>query len=203
MSKNSRERIRYLVRLAVLAAIVIVLQLICTFIKFGPFSITLALAPIIIGAAILGPLGGAVLGAVFGLVVILTGLMGWDGGFVLLLMEQNAFFTLALCLLKGVLAGLSAAAVYRLIAKKSSLAAVFATGAVTPVVNTGLFALGMLTLFSGFLSASAAVDGRSPIALLFLGWIGINFIIELAVNLALGVGITRIIDIVQKKFYKN
>ena len=54
-------------------AIVIVLQLLGAFIKFGPFSISLTLIPIVVGAAIYGPGAGAWLGFVFSMVVLLSG----------------------------------------------------------------------------------------------------------------------------------
>ena len=60
--------------LAIFTAIIVVLQVLCTFVRFGPFPITLALAPIIIGAAVYGSSAGALLGGVFGTVVLLTGI---------------------------------------------------------------------------------------------------------------------------------
>ena len=39
---------RRMTGLAIFTAIIVVLQVLCTFVRFGPFSITLALAPIII-----------------------------------------------------------------------------------------------------------------------------------------------------------
>ena len=52
---------------ALFSALTVILQLIATFIKFGPFSITLALAPIIVGAAVYGKGFGALLGTVLGM----------------------------------------------------------------------------------------------------------------------------------------
>ena len=75
---RASEKTRRLTGLALLTAIVAVLQVVATFIKFGPFPITLALAPIIIGAALFGPKAGAYLGGVFGFVVLLACIMGWD-----------------------------------------------------------------------------------------------------------------------------
>ena len=75
---------RRMTGLAIFTAIIVVLQVLCTFVRFGPFSITLALAPIIIATAIYGKGAGAYLGGVFGLVVLITGLLGWDGGTVML-----------------------------------------------------------------------------------------------------------------------
>ena len=188
-----------MVFLAMMAAIVVVLQIICTFIKFGPFSITLALAPIIVGAALYGARGGATLGFAFGIVVFVTGLLGWDGGFVNILMGYSPLGTTLLCIVKAVAAGLVAALVYKPIEKKHPLAAVVTAGIAAPVVNTGLFALGILTIFSDFLSSSAAAEGTSPVALLFIGWIGINFIVELLVNMVLATVINRVITLARRQ----
>ena len=68
---RASEKTRRLTGLALLTAIVAVLQVVASFIKFGPFTITLALAPILIGAALYGPKAGAYLGGVFGLVVLM------------------------------------------------------------------------------------------------------------------------------------
>ena len=53
-----------LVGLGILTAIIIVLQVIATYFPTKPFAITLALIPIVIGAAIFGSGAGAYLGAV-------------------------------------------------------------------------------------------------------------------------------------------
>ena len=58
---------------AVLTAIVIVLQLVGSFIRFGPFSVSLVLIPIVIGAATCGKWIGAWLGLVFGVAVLISG----------------------------------------------------------------------------------------------------------------------------------
>ena len=58
-----------MVGIAVLAALVVVLQLLSSVIKIGTVSITLTLIPIVVGAAFYGPGAGAILGTVFGLVV--------------------------------------------------------------------------------------------------------------------------------------
>lgn len=193
MSRKMTENTQKLVQLALLSAIIAVLTVVCTFIKIGPISITLALAPIIIGAALYGWRAGALLGLVFGAVVYITGLLGWDGGFIMVMMGHNALFTTLVCILKGMFAGLAAGLIYQPISKKHPLAAVITAGIVTPVVNTGLFALAAMTIFYDLLAASAQGTGYSPLGLLFLAWIGINFIVELVVNLILGTTITRII----------
>ncbi len=200
-SVSSHEKVRKMTTLAILSAIVVVLQLVCTFVKFGPFSITLALTPIIIGAAIYGWKAGAFLGFVFSAVVYVTGLMAMDGGFIMAMMSYNAIGTTFLCLFKGTAAGAIAGLVYHPIAKKSPLAASFTAGALTPVINTGIFALGMMTIMYGFLLGSAS-EGQNPIGMLFLTWIGINFIVEFITNVALGAVLTSIIGYYHRRIAK-
>lgn len=182
---------RRLTGLAIFTALIIVLQVICTFVRFGPFSITLALAPMIIGAAVYGRKAGAYLGFVFGLVVLITGLMGWDGGVVMLLLSQNAIGCVLICLVKGAAAGWVAGLIYELLSKKNDLLAVITAGIVCPVVNTGLFIVGMLVFFMSTLESWAG--GEAMLYYIIVGLTGVNFLVELAVNMVLASGITRII----------
>lgn len=196
-SSTTHGKVQRMTGIAILTAIIVVVQIICTFIKFGPFSITLALAPIIIGAAVYGVGTGALLGGVFGLVVLITGILGWDGGTVMFLMGMNPVATVLICIVKGAAAGLAAGAVYAAIAKKSQLAGVITAGVVCPVVNTGLFVAGMLTFFFSTISGWAA-GNDSMIQYIIFGLCGGNFLVELATNLLLATAITRIIRVVRK-----
>lgn len=191
---NRNENIRKLTVLAMLTALIVVVQVICTMIKFGPFSITLALTPIVIGAALYGPAAGAFLGFVFSLVVYITGLMAMDGGFILMMINYSAIGTTFICLFKGTAAGFVAGWLYRIIGKKSKTAASIVTSVAAPIVNTGLFALAMMTIFYGFLSQNTTADYTNPIGMLFLSWIGVNFIVEFISNVALAGVITRVVE---------
>ena len=62
MSKNNNTQ--KIVGLGLFTAIVIVLQLMGSFIRFGTFSISLVLVPVVIGAALYGAGAGAWLGFV-------------------------------------------------------------------------------------------------------------------------------------------
>lgn len=192
------DKTRKMSMLAMLSAIVVFLQIVCTFIKFGPFSITLALTPIIVGAAIYGVGAGALLGFIFGVVVYITGLMGWDGGFINLMMAENAIATTVVCIGKGLAAGAAAGAVYKILSKASKTLSAIVASIVTPIVNTGLFALVSLTIFYDF-AAGFAAEGQSPVGLVLFTWIGANFIVEFIINVALGAVIVRVVDYYNKK----
>ena len=62
-----------MVGVALFTAIVVVLQLLGGGIKFGVFSISLVLVPIVVGAAVYGWKAGAFLGFVFGAAVLFSG----------------------------------------------------------------------------------------------------------------------------------
>ena len=108
------------VGLSIFTAIVVVLQLLGSFIKIGTFSFSLVLIPIVVGAAVYGPGAGAFLGGVFGAVVTIACANGSDyGGSILF--TANPFLTIFICMLKGILAGAAAGGVYNLAAKKTSI----------------------------------------------------------------------------------
>lgn len=193
-TQNSSKTYR-LVLTALLAALVVVMQVISAYVKFGPFSITLTLIPLVVGAILLGPKQGTVLGALFGLVVYIFCIAGVDvGGNVLF--TANPFLTGLICLLKGAAAGLVSALVYKALSKVNFVLAVILAAAVAPVVNTGLFILGMLIFFSDILTEWAA--GTATLTYIFTGLVGINFLVEFGVNLVFSPAIASVIRAVRK-----
>jgi len=191
MNNSKKTDTRKMAVLAIFTALIIVLQVFSTFVHFGPVSITLALTPIIIGGALYGKKAGAFLGFVFGAVTLVAGILGWDGGFVMLLMSQSIIWAVLICLVKATAAGYFAGLIYECVAKKSEKVAVIAACVTCPVVNTGIFMLFMLTVFKPILESLAG--GANVLYFLIVVVAGVNFLIELGVNLVLASGITRII----------
>ena len=177
------------VGLGLFTAIVVVLQLLGSFIKFGPFSITLVLAPIVIGAALYGIGAGAYLGLVFGATVLISG----DAAAFLTI---NPIGTVIIVLLKGMLAGLAAGLVYSLISRASSLAGVIVAGVVCSIVNTGIFLAGCYIFFQEWL---VAVFGTTGFVTVVAGLVGVNFLIEMGINMVLSTAIVKIIDLGKKQ----
>ena len=190
-NSHSHDKLQRMTGLSIFTAVIVVLTVLCTFVRFGPFSITLALAPIVIGAALYGPGAGAYLGSVFGLVVLLTGVFGWDGGTVMYLMSLNAVGCILICIGKGAAAGWVSGLLYWLIARKNMHLGVVAAAVLCPVVNTGIFIIGMMLFYMSTLESWAG--GQAVIYYVIFGLTGINFLVELAVNLILSSGITSII----------
>ena len=133
--KTNKQMIQRLVGTAVLAAIIVVLQLVASGIKIGPFTITLSLVPIILGAILFGATSGAVLGAVFGGMVCISVVTGADvGGFIMF--QQLPVLTLLLCMLKSTAAGFVAGVIWKALQGKNKLAAVTLSAIVCPICNT-------------------------------------------------------------------
>lgn len=188
---TTREKTRMLAMMGILTAIVIVLQSLAIGIRFGTFNITLVLIPIVVGAAMYGWKAGAWLGFVFGVVVLLT-----DAGAFLAVSVPGTIIT---CILKGVLAGAAAAAVYKLLENKNSLAAVIVSAIVCPIVNTGVFLLGCTIFFYGTISEWAAGAGFANAGVyMIVGLVGLNFVVEMIINLALSTVIVQLLNIVKK-----
>lgn len=187
-----------MVGLALFTAIVVVLQLLGSFIRFGTFSISLTLIPIVVGAALYGYWAGAWLGLVFALVVMLSG----DASAFLVI---NPFGTIVTVFAKGILAGLVAGLVYKLIEGKNHYVAVFAAAVACPVVNTGIFLVGCVLFFLETLAgwADASGFGSNVATYMLTAFVGGNFLFELLFNIVLSPVIIRIIDIGKKSMGKK
>ncbi len=191
MTKNNIDT-RKLTYLALFTAIVAVLQYLGGFIKFGPFSVSLVLVPIVVGAAVCGMWAGAWLGLVFAGMVFATG----DAA---LFLSINIPGTIVTVILKGVLAGLVAGLVYKLLERVNPYVATFAAAVACPVVNTGVFLLGCNVFFYETVASWALADGKSVGLYMIVGLVGFNFIFELLFNLVLAPVALRIINIGKKK----
>ena len=196
---NSLRKTKTLVGMAIFTAIVVVLQLIASFVKFGFFTPSLVLIPIVIGTAIYGIKAGAWLGFVFGVVVLIACITGADGGGYLM-WGVNPAVTALICVGKGVACGALAGLTYQLLHHKNQILATVAAAVVCPVVNTGLFCLCAVAVFKPLLlewaAGWAAQNGMEAVSLVtyvFLGLIGINFLMELLINVVLSPVVVRIL----------
>ncbi len=186
-----------LTQLSLLAALIVVLQLMSYALSgMIPFNLSLVLIPIVVGGVLLGVESGAVLGLVFGAVVLICCAAGWDKGGAVL-WNASPMLTALVCLGKGAAAGAAGAAVAKLCRGcKRPVLGVFLSAVTVPVVNTGLFILSLLFLFRDTLVAWAA--GADMVYYIFVGLVGVNFLVELALNVILAPVIERIVSAVRR-----
>jgi uncharacterized membrane protein len=182
---------------ALLTALVVVLQFAGAFIKFGAFSVSLVMVPIALGAILCGPIIGAWLGLVFGVVVLLSGDAAWFMGF-------NAFGTIVTVILKGTLAGFASGIVYKVVSLFHRNAASIAAAIVCPIVNSGVFAAGCYIFFYSDLTGNLAEAGYvDTSAYIFFGLIGVNFLFELLLNTVLSPVIAYLVGLSKRLFGKK
>lgn len=191
--KNNRKgEIERLALLALLTAMVAVLAYLGGFIKIGGLaSISLTLIPVVLGAAMCGPLAGAWLGGVAGAVFFATA----DAAFWFGLSVPGTIITV---LVKGIASGYLAGLAYRLTEHLNRYLAVIVSAVVAPVVNTGIFLIGSLLFFLDTVRVGAADGGMSVFAYLIIAFVGLNFVFELLVNVIVSPAILRIINIRKK-----
>jgi len=192
-SNGKKMTTQVLVLAAILTALVVVLQSMGSFIRFGMFSISLVLIPIVIGAATCGVKIGAWLGFVFGVVVLMSG----DAAAFLAISIPGTIITV---LLKGTACGLAAGLVYKALEKKNRYLAVIAAAIVCPVVNTGIFLIGSVIFFLDTLAQWGAAEGYPSLGQYILfGLVGGNFLFELGSNIVLSPVIVRLLSIRKKQ----
>ena len=187
-----KQQTQKLVFAAILTTMVIVLQYISMALRFGTFSITLTLVPIVIGAATCGVGIGGWLGFVFGVIVLISG----DAAPFL---AVDFLGTIVTVLAKGTLCGIAAGLVYKAIASKNQYLAVMAAALTCPIVNTGVFLLGCCVFFLETIKSWGVATGFTNVsAYMFIGLAGINFVIEFVTNIILAPVILRVLKFAKK-----
>ena len=196
---KTNKKILRMVELAMLAAIIVVLQQIVIPLP-GGLTLSLVLVPIVVGAVLFGPAAGATLGGVFGVVVTFLVMTARAGDLSTMMWVANPAVTALICILKGVAAGFCAGLVARAF-KKRTFVGILLAAAVAPIVNTGIFLVGMLTVFREVMMTFAQNIGMGSAGAVYFAvvvLVGINFVIEFAANLILSPTIASIVKAVRK-----
>lgn len=213
MRKFANKKTIRIVELAMLIALICVLQFTGASIPLGLIPLTFVLIPIVVGAFLLGPTEGAILGFTFGLITVIQ---TPQNIYLSIFFEAMPVVYVILALLKATMAGFGSGLIYKglnklfkgkFIVLSTTLASISA-----PIINTGIFAAGMLLFFSKELTAlptitissgaNAFAGFTNPYQVLFIGFCGFNFIGEFLVSLLLSPAIVRIVDIVKHKIKK-
>lgn len=192
--------------IAVLVALVVVLQAFGGNITIAGLSLNLALVPIALGAILFGPLVGSLLGFICGLIVMIYGVTGAEP-FTFYIFGLSPVITVLLCIVKTTVAGAVAGWVYKLISAKNKWIAVFVTSALVPIVNTGIFAIGCFIIYDSIVAYLAElgldVTGENALYVVFVVVITWNFFIELLTSLILAPAVATVTRVVEKQIIKN
>ena len=185
--------------LGILIALVIVLQLFASAIPMFGVTLNFSLIPIALASILLGWYGGAIVGCACGMVVWITMAVLGQEPSTAALFQVNPVILTIMCIGKTTVSGLVAGLVFKGLSKKNTFLAVVITALVIPVINTGIYMLGMVVMqdavaaFLGLTNYSAGI----VFAVVF-GIIWLNFVLEMTINLIFIPMIHRVIKIVQK-----
>lgn len=194
-----------LVQIALLTALMLLLQLALGSLRIGPVTLAFSLVPLVIAAVFIGPGAGALLGLVSGVVTFVQVLTAADP-FYTLLIATNPLLTALICISKTTLAGLLAGLCYRAICKVSKYRAlnVILPAVVCPVVNTGIFCIGMYFGFGSALQSSevfGAAASAGLVSFILIGLAGVNFLYEVLSNVVVCPIVAK--ALYSSKFFKD
>ena len=197
---NPKDNILRLVQMGLLSGLIILLQTVFIIPLPGSLTLSLVLVPIVVGAVLYGAKAGAFLGGVFGVLVSVMAIQGQLGLLTNMMVTYNPVLTVAICMLKGIAAGWLAGLANGAF-KKRPVLGIFTAAAVAPLANTGIFLLGMLTVFRGVMLDFADGIGMGGVGAVYFAivvLVGINFVIEFGANLLLSPAISSIVKAVKK-----
>ena len=195
MKNNVNAKTYKMVQMAILIAIMLIFAFTpIGYIKFGAIEITLMVIPVAVGAIVLGPTCGAILGGIFGA----TSFVQCFGisAFGTFLFSLNPVMTFITCIVPRILCGWLAALIFQAIySKGKKTLAAYTASLSTALLNT-IFFMGCIIMFfwsdAGFVDQMAAwgVTTKS-VGLFLVAFVGVNGVVEAVVNFIVGGAISQ------------
>lgn len=175
---------KYLVELALLIAVILLMAFTpIGYIKTLGLEITLIVIPVAVGAVILGPTGGAILGGVFGITSFIQ-CFGMSP-FGTILLGVNPIFTFLVCVPTRILEGWLTGLIYQGLRKTTLPSGVSVTLAnlCCPLLNTMFF---MGTLVMLFADTMREQFGMTKVIPFIVTFVGVNGVVEAIVCFLIG-----------------
>ena len=175
------NRSRNVTLLGLLTAILMVLSMTpLGYLNIGPLAISFNMIPVAVGAAALGPVGGAVLGAVFGMTSFLQCLgIGGSSAMGVILFHINPFFAFVQRFVPRLVTGFLVGLIYKGARRfaKAGIAGGIA-GFFAALLNTVLFMGALVLLFGDTQYLTDVMAGRNVIVFICT-FVGVNAVFEM------------------------
>ena len=192
-SEMSRSRTTFMVKLALMVAIIFVMAFSpLGYLRTPGLTITFLTVPVAVGAIILGPTAGAICGAAFGITSAIMALTG-GSAFSAALLQINPFGLMFTCLVPRILEGWLSGLIFQLVRKFSKNGAYFAASLACPLLNT-LFFMSSLVLFfyhTEYIQNIASGLGTSNPLFFVILFVGVQGAIEAIVCTIIGSAVSR------------
>ena len=188
--KHKKFDTRKMVTTAMLCAILLIMSFTpLGYLNIGPLAISFNMIPVAVGAITLGPVGGMILGGMFGITSFLQCMgIGGTSAMGVLLFEISPVLAFIQRFVPRLLAGLIAGFVHIGVKKLANTSvACFATGFAAALLNTVLFMTALVVLFGNTEYLQSLMGGKNVI-LFICTFVGVNAVVEMfAASLVVGV----------------
>ena len=188
--KHKKFDTKQMVTTAMLCAILLMMSFTpLGYLNIGPLAISFNMIPVAIGAIALGPIGGMILGGMFGMTSFLQCLgIGGTSAMGVMLFEISPVLALIQRFVPRLLAGLLSGMVYKGVKSIGNTdIACFATGFAAALLNTALFMTALVLLFGNTDYVQGLMGGRNVLVFI-CAFVGINAVVEMiAASLIVGV----------------
>ena len=175
---KNKQKITRIVIMGLLTAILVVMSFTpLGYLNIGPLSITLNIIPVAIAALTMGSVGGAAVGAVFGLTSFLQCVgIGLPSPFGVALFGISPIFTIITCFVPRILDGFLLGYINKFVADVSnSIVSSFITGFAAALLNTVFFMTSLMLLFMD-------MRGEMNIIAFMCAFVGINAVFEIVAS---------------------
>ncbi len=196
--------VRYIAELGMFIGIILLMKLTgLSSIPVGPLVMTFTMIPIAVGAMLLGPLAGTILGAFYGLLSLYDAITG-KSLMTAAFFAVSPFMTVLLCIGTRALVGYLTGLLFRVFQKidRHRIWSYFAGGLLAPMLNTICF-MGFIVLFfyhTEFVQNLAAKKGAVNPLMFVVLVVGVQGLIEWATGLVIGGGVAKGVAIALKRY---
>lgn len=186
--------------LGILTGLVIVLQLVASAIPMFGVTMNFSLIPIALAGIMLGVFGGAFVGFVCGLVIFITTAVLGQEPSTAFLFHTNPFVLSVICIGKTTIAGAVSGLAFKVISKRNKTVAVGVSSLIIPVVNTGIYMVGIVIMKSSvadFFNLNSSTAG--VVFAVVFGLIWLSFVLEIVINTIFTPVLYRVIKVIDKR----
>ena len=193
--KHKKFGTRQMVTTAMLCAILLVMSFTpLGYLNIGLLAISFNMIPVAIAAITLGPVGGMILGGLFGITSFLQCMgIGGTSAMGVVLFEIDPFLAFVQRFIPRLLAGLISGFIYDGVKKISNgTVACFVTGFAAALLNTVLFMSALVILFGNTAYVQGLIAGRNVIVFICT-FVGVNAIVEMIADSAIVGAVGRVL----------
>lgn len=182
MNTNTRINTSQLVLLGLMTAILLLMAYTpLGYLNIGPLAISFNMIPVAVAAIALGPVGGAITGAVFGLTSFLQCIgVGGSSAMGVILFDINPFLAFIQRFVPRCLDGFLLGYIFRGVKKVSNATSVacLVTGFCSAFLNTAFFMSALVLLFGNTEYMQGLMGGQNVLVFI-CGFVGINAVCEM------------------------